>query len=237
MTLIIIIAIGIFLLYKFASKSTSYQSSSAASQEEIQAAATERENVPSVADNLDDQSDTDWLVKAYDKAQAEKKALTPKERKEKRLKDKAKMLFCDSKPSIKDFSYLTEDEAEEKLERLKDRDGWVEDDVYGGLMRIINGNYPIMDVPDNLSAEEPEKVMEWFMREKNENHSYFSNDVWKFICSVLKPYHEAELLQELPTVDAAELEEWMYKKKSEGIFFSNKVYAKMRSKWLKQHGV
>lgn len=242
MTLIIIIVlVGLFIYYVFGSKSTNSQSSVAATPVEFQAAApaatVKQENEPSKTNYSVEQSDTDWLVQAYEKEQKEKKVLTPKERKEKRLKDKAKIIFCDAQPSIKDYSHLTEEEAERKLDRIRERDGWVEDDVYRGLMRIINGNYPIMEIPDDLSAEEPEKVLEWFHREKDENHSYFSKDVWKFICSVLKPYHEAELLQELATVDAADLEDWMYQKKSEGKFFSNKVYSKMRSMWLKQHGI
>ena len=182
----------------------------------------------------------DWLIKAYEEDKKKDTGLTAKEKKEKkekRLKEKAKEIFCDAKPSVKDFSHLTEEEAERKLERLKERDGWVDDDVYIGLTKIINGDYPIMDVPESLIGAEPEEVYKWFKDEKEVNNNYFSNDVWKYICCVLKPYHETELLNELKSVDAAELEMWMNDRKAEGKFFSNKVYNKMRSKWLNYQGV
>ena len=230
---IILIVVGVLLYYKLGSKSDSYENTSAASPETAEI--TESEQLETLSSDV--QTDMDMVIKAYEKEETQKKVLSPKEKKEKKLKDKAKMLFCDAQPSIKDFSHLTEEEAERKLERIKERDGWVEDDVYSGLMKIIRGDYPIMDIPDDLSADEPEKVFAWFKKEKEENNNSFSNDVWKFICNVLKPYHEAELLQELVNVDAAELEKWMEKKKSEGKFFSNKVYSRMRSKWLKQYGL
>lgn len=234
---IILIVVGVILFYKMGSKSDSYKNTSAATPTTSKAAALIAKSEQFERPSSPDQTDMDLVIKAYEKEEAQKKTLSPKEKKEKKLKDKAKMLFCDAQPSIKDFSHLTEEEAERKLERIKERDGWVEDDVYSGLMKIIRGDYPIMDIPDDLSADEPEKVFSWFKKEKEENNNSFSNDVWKFICNVLKPYHEAELLKELVNIDAAELEDWMEKKKSEGKFFSNKVYSKMRSKWLKQYGL
>lgn len=165
---------------------------------------------------------------------AEKKAAAHA-RKVERLKTKAKDIFSDQESSVKDFSHMTPEQAERKLERLKEEDGWVEDSVYKGLIRIIHGDYPIMEIPEAVLKGSPQDMERWFL---GSHDSFgFSNEVFKTIASVLKPYHEANLLTELEDVPIEKLEEWMNEKKRQGIFFSNKVYSKMRKKWLSQYNL
>lgn len=165
---------------------------------------------------------------------AEKKAAAHARRVE-RLKTKAKDIFSDQESSVKDFSHLTPEQAERKLERLKEEDGWVEDSVYKGLIRIIHDDYPVMEIPEAVLKGSPQDMERWFL---GSHDSFgFSNEVFKTIASVLKPYHEATLLKELDDVPIEKLEEWMYEKKRKGIFFSNKVYSKMRKKWLSQYNL
>lgn len=165
---------------------------------------------------------------------AEKKAAAHARRVE-RLKAKAKDIFSDQESSVKDFSHLTPEQAERKLERLKREDGWVEDSVYKGLVRIIHDDYPVMEIPEDVLKGTPKDMERWFL---GSHDSFgFSNEVFKTIASVLKPYHEANLLKELEDVPFEKLEEWMNEKKRKGIFFSNKVYSKMRKKWLSQYNL
>ena len=165
---------------------------------------------------------------------AEKKAAAHA-RKVERLKKKAKDIFSDQESSVKDFSHLTPEQAERKLERLKEEDGWVEDSVYKGLIRIIHDDYPVMEIPEAVLKGSPQDMERWFL---GSHDSFgFSNEVFKTIASVLKPYHEANLLKELEDVPIEKLEEWMNEKKRQGIFFSNKVYSKMRKKWLSQYNL
>lgn len=165
---------------------------------------------------------------------AQKKAAAHARRVEK-LKNKAKEIFSDQESSVKDFSNLTPEQAERKLERLKNEDGWVEDSVYKGLIRIINKDYPVMEIPEDVLKGTPQDMERWFL---GSHDSFgFSNEVFKTIASVLKPYHEANLLKELEDVPFEKLEEWMNEKKRKGIFFSNKVYSKMRKKWLSQYNL
>ena len=165
---------------------------------------------------------------------AQKKAAAHARRVEK-LKNKAKEIFSDQESSVKDFSNLTPEQAERKLERLKNEDGWVEDSVYKGLIRIINKDYPVMEIPEDVLKGTPQDMERWFL---GPHDSFgFSNEVFKTIACVLKPYHEATLLKELEDVPIEELEGWMNEKKRQGIFFSNKVYSELRKKWLSQYNL
>ena len=96
---------------------------------------------------VSDLSSPEWK-EVQERVEAEKKAkrlarqrelrkMTPEEKqKEKKKKElekrrkEAKEIFRDQKSPIKDYSNLSPEAAERKLERLKERDGWVDDDVY-----------------------------------------------------------------------------------------------------------
>ena len=187
------------------------------------------------------------------RAEAEKKAkrlarqreirkMTPEERqadrKKKELqkrKKEAKEIFCDQKSPIKDYSNLSPEAAERKLKRLKERDGWVDDDVYRGLMKIINGHYPVDYIPNEVTHAGPSAVESWFRRTYETAEYGFSNAVFKEVADILKPYHEAQLLHELESVEPADVISWMEGKKENGFFFSDLVYEKMKKKWLSQY--
>lgn len=187
------------------------------------------------------------------RAEAEKKAkrlarqreirkMTPEERqadrKKKELqkrKKEAKEIFCDQKSPIKDYSNLSPEAAERKLERLKERDGWVDDDVYLGLMKIINGHYPVDYIPYEVTQRGPAAVEAWFRETYNTAEYGISNTVFKEVADILKPYHEAQLLHELESVEPADVISWMNGKKENGFFFSDLVYEKMKRKWLSQY--
>lgn len=200
---------------------------------------------------VSDLSSPEWK-EVQERVEAEKKAkrlarqrelrrMTPeekqKEKKKKELQKKrkeAKEIFCDQKSHVKDYSNLSPEAAERKLERLKERDGWVDDDVYYGLMKIINGHYPVDHIPYDVIHAGPARVEEWF-RETYDTAEYgISNAVFKEVGDILKPYHEAALLQELESVEPAALEDWMTEKKSKGIFFSDEVYKRLQKRWLLQ---
>lgn len=174
--------------------------------------------------------------------QRELRKMTPEEkqadrkRKElQKLEKEAKKIFCDQKSPIRDYSNLSPEAAERKLERLKERDGWVDDDVYMGLMKIINGHYPVDYIPYEVTQSGPSAVEVWF-RETHDTAEYgISNAVFKEVADILKPYHEAQLLHELENVEPANVVSWMDSKKKNGFFFSDLVYEKMKNKWLSQY--
>ena len=160
------------------------------------------------------------------------------DRKKKELqkrKKEAKDIFRDQESPIKDYSNLSPEAAERKLERLKERDGWVDDDVYRGLMKIINGHYPVDYIPFEVTHAGPVAVESWF-KETYETAEYgISNAVFKEVADILKPYHEAQLLHELESVEPTDVVSWMDNKKGNGFFFSDLVYDKMKKKWLSQY--
>lgn len=187
------------------------------------------------------------------RAEAEKKAkrlarqrelrkMTPEEkqadRKKKELQKRnkeAKDIFCDQESPIKDYSNLSPEAAERKLERLKERDGWVDDEVYRGLMKIINGHYPVDYIPYEVTHADPAAVESWFRKTYETAEYGISNAVFKEVGDILKPYHEAQLLHELESVEPANVVSWMDSKKKDGFFFSDLVYEKMKKKWLSQY--
>ena len=187
------------------------------------------------------------------RAEAEKKAkrlarqrelrkMTPEEkqadRKKKELQKRnkeAKDIFCDQESPIKDYSNLSPEAAERKLERLKERDGWVDDEVYRGLMKIINGHYPVDYIPYEVTHADPAAVESWFRKTYETAEYGISNAVFKEVADILKPYHEAQLLHELESVEPANVVSWMDSKKKDGFFFSDLVYEKMKKKWLSQY--
>ena len=187
------------------------------------------------------------------RAEAEKKAkrlarqrelrrMTPEEKQNERKKrelqkrkKEAKEIFRDQESPIKDYSNLSPEAAERKLKRLKERDGWVDDDVYRGLMKIINGHYPVDYIPYEVTHAGPSAVESWFRRTYETAEYGLSNAVFKEVADILKPYHEAQVLHELESVEPADVISWMEGKKENGFFFSDLVYEKMKKKWLSQY--
>lgn len=153
------------------------------------------------------------------------------------MKGIAKEIFADQVSSIKDYSNLSPEAAERKLKRMKYENGWVDDEDYKGLMRIINEQYPVTleDMPFDISEVTPSEVSAWFNKTMAEATYGVSSKVMKTVASVLKPYHEEALLREMLNVTPVELETWMAAKKKNGFFFSNKVYSALRKKWLEQY--
>ena len=165
----------------------------------------------------------------------EEKQADRKKRELQKRKKEAKEIFCDQKSPIKDYSNLSPEAAERKLKRLKERDGWVDDDVYRGLMKIINGHYPVDYIPYEVTHAGPSAVESWFRRTYETAEYGLSNAVFKEVADILKPYHEAQLLHELESVEPANVVSWMESKKKNGFFFSDLVYEKMKKKWLSQY--
>lgn len=153
------------------------------------------------------------------------------------MKGIAKEIFADQVSSIKDYSHLTPEAAERKLNRMKYENGWVDDEDFKGLMRIINGQYPVTldDMPFDIADATPSEVSAWFNKAMSEATYGVSSKVIKTVAAVLKPYHEEELLREMQDITPVELETWMAEKKENGFFFSNKVYSALRKKWLEQY--
>ena len=165
----------------------------------------------------------------------EEKQADRKKRELQKRKKEANDIFCDQKSPIKDYSNLSPEAAERKLERLKERDGWVDDDVYRGLMKIINGHYPVDYIPYEVTHADPAAVESWFRKTYETAEYGISNAVFKEVADILKPYHEAQLLHELESVEPANVVSWMDSKKKDGFFFSDLVYEKMKKKWLSQY--
>lgn len=193
----------------------------------------------------DDEDDDHWTKlyeevqrkkkEAANKARREARKMTPAERKKKKMAEQAKEIFRDGVSSITDYSHLTPEQAERKLERMKEEEGWVADEDYIGLKRIIEGNYPIMEIPENIVAGSDADLEVWFRNAYDTSSYGISKKVFKYVADRLKPYHEAMLLKEMDSIEPVALETWMAEQKEQGKFFSNKVYAKLRKKWLSQY--
>lgn len=164
----------------------------------------------------------------------EKKPLTKEEKRVKELKEMANDIFRDCWPEY-DYSHLEPEQAERKLERLKEEEGWIDDDQYHALIRIINGACPVTDLPYRMENAEPEELFKWFVKAYDEAEDGFSTRLMKEIGKRLKPYQEPMLLEELASIDPISVEEWMEDKKKEGYFFSPKVYSACKKKWLSQY--
>lgn len=163
-----------------------------------------------------------------------KKSLTKEEKRVKELKEMANDIFRDCWPEY-DYSHLEPEQAERKLERLKEEEGWIDDDQYHALIRIINGACPVTDLPYRMENAEPEELFKWFVKAYDEAEDGFSTRLMKEIGKRLKPYQEPMLLEELASIDPISVEEWMEDKKKEGYFFSPKVYSACKKKWLGQY--
>ena len=156
------------------------------------------------------------------------------EKKWERENEYAKSFFKDQYSRCKDYSDLMPFEAEEKLERLKQRDGWVDDEVYYSLSRIARGDYPVTEIPYELSACSDEELYEWFKKTFDETDGNFSKTLMKDIGKRLKPFHEALLLSELSNVEPMNVPSWVSGCKQMGYFFSTKVYNACKKKYLSQ---
>ncbi len=167
-----------------------------------------------------------------DKAERARKARrTPEERNYENALAKSKLIFSDAERYYNDYSHLTPEQAERKLDYLKERDGWVEDYDYIPLKRIMAGQYPIMEIPLEVKEQGADGINQWF-NDKKAGREQFSNTVFKEIAKILKAHHEEALLKEMETVDSVSIEEWVTSMKSQGFFFSTKAYSKARKIYM-----
>ena len=90
-------------------------------------------------------------------------------------------------------------------------------------------------IPYEVTQRGPAAVEAWFRETYNTAEYGISNTVFKEVADILKPYHEAQLLHELESVEPADVISWMNGKKENGFFFSDLVYEKMKKKWLSQY--
>lgn len=174
------------------------------------------------------------VIKDDEKKRAEQAKLlklSPEERKYNRALEKAREIFCDQPPYYNDYSHLTPEQAERKLENMKERDGWVEDYDYIPLSRIARGEYPIMEIPAEILEQGPKAVQDWFNQKKISRET-FNHATFKEIGKILKAHHEEVLLKDMETVNSESIEEWVSSMKSQGYFFSIKAYNKARKIYM-----
>lgn len=155
------------------------------------------------------------------------------ERKWEKESEYAKNFFKDQYLG-KDYSNLEPWEAEDKLERLKERDGWVDDEIYYALSKISRGDYPIRVMPAEIQNGTDEELCNWFTNTFNETKGDFSISLMKEIGKRLKPYHESILLNDLKKVEPVNIPTWVSGCKEMGYFFSAKVYSACKRKYLSQ---
>lgn len=160
-----------------------------------------------------------------------KRNMTPG--KARQLRRQAEDLFSDDVAWSTDYSDLTPEQAQRKLNQMKAEQGWVSDEDYRGLRKVINGYTSITVIPPAVIALGPKEVESWF------NEAYpkgVSSAVFEKVASILKPYHEEELLKLITHLsDDDLLIDWMREKKKQGKFFSDKAYEALRKKWLSQY--
>lgn len=174
------------------------------------------------------------IIKSNEEKRIEKtkqRKLSPEERKYNRALEKAREIFCDQPPYYNDYSHLTPEQAERKLENMKERDGWVEDYDYIPLSRIARGEYPIMEIPAEILEQGPKAVQDWFNQKKISRET-FNHATFKEIGKILKAHHEEVLLKDMETVNSESIEEWVSSMKSQGYFFSIKAYNKARKIYM-----
>ena len=134
----------------------------------------------------------------------------------------------------KDYSNLEPWEAEDKLRRLQEREGWVDDVTYYSLLKISRGNYPIKTIPEELLDCSDEELYKWYVKVFDETHGELSITLMKEIGKRLKPYHESILLKDLQKVEPINVPTWVSGCKEMGCFFSAKVYNACKKKYLSQ---
>ena len=174
------------------------------------------------------------IIKSNEEKRTEKtkqRKLSPEERKYNRALERCKQIFCDQPPYYNDYSHLTPEQAERKLENMKERDGWVEDYDYIPLSRIARGEYPIMEIPAEILEQGPKAVQDWFNQKKISRET-FNHATFKEIGKILKAHYEEVLLKDMETVNSESIEEWVSSMKSQGYFFSIKAYNKARKIYM-----
>ena len=162
------------------------------------------------------------------------KRMTREERKWMKIQEDAKDFFKDQWTGLRDYTHLDMFEAEEKLERLKARGEWLEDNVYYQLRSIANGNEYLTAIPEELDGCSGDILYKWYREQFEAYRGRISTRLMKEIGRRLKPYHEPILLEALKEVSPENVKDWVTEKKHEGFFFSTKAYTACRKLFLSQ---
>lgn len=174
-------------------------------------------------------SNYDWRVMEAKR----RAAMTPEQRKEDALREKAHEIFCDHRIMLADFTNLSPEQAKTQLRILKEDPIPLDDAFYIPLKRISEGKYPLKEFPPGLDLKNAAEVFQWWLIMRDEN-TWIDDDLFNRISDIIKPYHEETLLEELKSITPAKVEAWAKRKKKEGFFFSYAVYDKCEELWMKQ---
>ncbi len=121
-----------------------------------------------------------------------------------------------------DFSYLTPGQARHELRKRKEEEGYIDNDVYYGLMDVIASekDEKYLKIVEEKSHQEVER---WF-RKNIENSIKMSTNVWMAVGEKLAPVHEDYLISEMYNRTSNTIESFVRNRKPEGYFFSEKAY-------------